>query len=99
MSFMPKSLLRATSLVGLMTMISRVLGLFRDVIIARFFGASLASDAFFVAFRIPNFFRRLFAEGAFSQAFIPVLTEYKENEGGNEPGDLLGAVYGILLLG
>jgi putative peptidoglycan lipid II flippase len=61
-----------------MTLLSRLLGFVRDVIIARFFGADSGTDAFFVAFKIPNFLRRLFAEGAFSQAFIPVLAEYKE---------------------
>ncbi len=61
-----------------MTLISRLLGFVRDVVIARFFGADSGTDAFFVAFKIPNFLRRLFAEGAFSQAFIPVLAEYKE---------------------
>ena len=55
-----------------MTFLSRILGLVRDFIIARYFGANDLSDAFLVAFRIPNFFRRLFAEGAFSQAFIPI---------------------------
>ncbi len=61
-----------------MTLISRLLGFVRDVVIARFFGADSGTDAFFVAFKIPNFLRRLFAEGAFAQAFIPVLAEYKE---------------------
>ena len=58
-------------------MLSRVLGLVRDVVVAGYFGASGASDAFFVAFKIPNFLRRLFAEGAFAQAFVPVLSEYR----------------------
>ena len=70
-------LLRSSALVGSMTMTSRVLGLLRDVAIATFVGASANADAFFVAFKIPNFLRRLFAEGAFSQAFIPVLADYK----------------------
>jgi len=61
-----------------MTMLSRVLGLVRDVVIAAFVGASANADAFFVAFKIPNFLRRLFAEGAFAQAFVPVLADYKE---------------------
>ena len=60
-----------------MTMISRILGFVRDMVIARLFGAGSGADAFFVAFHIPNFWRRLFAEGAFSQAFVPVLSEYK----------------------
>ncbi|MDH5171782.1 MAG: murein biosynthesis integral membrane protein MurJ, partial [Gammaproteobacteria bacterium] len=71
-------LLRASATVGSMTMLSRVLGLVRDVVIAAFVGASANADAFFVAFRIPNFLRRLFAEGAFSQAFVPVLADYKQ---------------------
>jgi putative peptidoglycan lipid II flippase len=61
-----------------MTMLSRVLGLVRDIVIAAFVGASANADAFFVAFKIPNFLRRLFAEGAFAQAFVPVLADYKE---------------------
>ncbi|MEW5755167.1 MAG: murein biosynthesis integral membrane protein MurJ [Pseudomonadota bacterium] len=64
-----------------MTLISRILGLVRDIVIARFFAVGGATDAFFVAFKIPNFFRRLFAEGAFSQAFVPVLSEYREKRG------------------
>jgi putative peptidoglycan lipid II flippase len=64
-----------------MTMISRILGFVRDMLFARLFGADSGTDAFFVAFKIPNFLRRLFAEGAFSQAFVPVLSEYKEQGG------------------
>ena len=63
-----------------MTLISRVLGLVRDVIIANVMGAGASADVFFFANKIPNFFRRLFAEGAFSQAFVPVLAEYQEKE-------------------
>ena len=72
------SMLRSSFVVASMTMISRVLGLARDVVLARFIGAGGDADAFFLAFKIPNFFRRLFAEGAFSQAFVPVLSEYRE---------------------
>ncbi|HZW21435.1 murein biosynthesis integral membrane protein MurJ [Noviherbaspirillum sp.] len=64
-----------------MTMLSRVTGLLRELLIARAFGASAYTDAFFVAFRIPNLLRRLFAEGAFSQAFVPILAEYKNQKG------------------
>ena len=71
-------LYRSGLVVSGLTMISRVLGLARDICIANFFGSGVATDAFILAFRIPNLFRRLFAEGAFSQAFVPVLTEYKE---------------------
>ena len=60
-----------------MTSVSRLFGLIRDIVIARLFGPGLGVDVFIVAFRIPNFLRRLFAEGGFSQAFVPVLSEYK----------------------
>ena len=69
------NLLRALAAVSSLTMVSRVLGYVRDFLIARVFGAGLATDAFFVAFKIPNLLRRMFAEGAFSQAFVPVLVE------------------------
>ena len=68
------ALWRSTFIFSAMTMISRVLGLIRDMVLLNVFGAGGVFDTFVVAFRIPNFFRRLFAEGAFSQAFIPVLT-------------------------
>lgn len=71
-------LLRSSAVVGAMTMISRVLGLVRDVVFAVFIGAAGGADAFFVAFKIPNFLRRLFAEGAFAQAFVPVLSELRQ---------------------
>src|SRR5690625_5974184 len=61
-----------------MTFLSRILGLIRDIVLARLIGASPLADAFFVAFKIPNFLRRLFAEGAFSQAFVAVLSEYRQ---------------------
>ena len=83
-------------------MISRILGFVRDMVIARIFGSSEASDAFFVAFKIPNTLRRLFAEGAFSQAFVPVLTEYKENKSEKALKELINQVagtFGVVLLG
>lgn len=73
------SLLRSTSLVSLMTFLSRIMGFVRDMIIAQLFGAGAGMDAFYVAFKIPNFMRRLFAEGSFSQAFVPVLSEYQHS--------------------
>lgn len=73
-----QSLLRSTSLVSMMTLISRLLGFARDMIVARTFGAHAGMDAFYIAFKIPNFMRRLFSEGAFSQAFVPVLAEYQK---------------------
>ena len=69
---------RSGLIVSSMTMLSRIFGLIRDIVLARILGAGNDADAFFVAFKIPNFFRRLFAEGAFSQAFVPVLSEYRE---------------------
>lgn len=74
---MGQALLRRTTVVGGMTLISRVLGFVRDVVLAAIFGADGQLDAFLVAFKLPNFLRRLFAEGAFSQAFVPVLASYR----------------------
>lgn len=79
-----------------MTLISRILGFARDVVIARLFGAASGADAFFVAFRIPNFWRRLFAEGSFSQAFVPILTEYKTQRSHAEVQTLADHVTGTL---
>ncbi len=76
---MDKSFLKSASVVTVMTFLSRLLGLVRDYVIARYFGANGLTDAFLVAFRIPNFLRRLFGEGAFSQAFVPILSEVKAN--------------------
>lgn len=88
--------MRSTLLVGQMTLISRILGLARDAVIAGVYGASAATDAFFVAFKIPNLFRRLFAEGAFAQAFVPVLAAWKTERSPAEVRELLGAVGGVL---
>jgi putative peptidoglycan lipid II flippase len=74
------NMLRALATVSSMTLLSRILGFVRDFFIARVFGAGLATDAFFVAFRIPNLLRRMFAEGAFSQAFVPILAEVRNRE-------------------
>ena len=82
-----------------MTLISRVLGLIRDVVIANVMGAGVAADVFFFANKIPNFLRRLFAEGAFAQAFVPVLSEYHEKDGGKlgpETRQLIAQVSGTL---
>ena len=78
-------------------MASRVFGFVRDVVIAQAFGASAGADAFFVAFRIPNFLRRLFAEGAFAQAFVPVLSEYRANREIADVRDLASHVSGALI--
>ena len=71
------NLLSSTSVFGFYTLISRVLGYFRDILIAIFLGTSIYADAFFVAFRLPNTFRRLFAEGTFNAAFIPSYSDAK----------------------
>src|SRR5574344_486415 len=78
------------------TFFSRVLGLIRDIFIAHLLGAGLCADVFFFSNRIPNFFRRLFAEGAFSQAFIPLMTEFKEHKSDAELNDLLSKTTGTL---
>jgi putative peptidoglycan lipid II flippase len=75
------NLLKTLAAISSMTMLSRVTGLLRESLFARAFGASAYTDAFIVAFRLPNLLRRLFAEGAFSQAFVPILTEYKSQQG------------------
>jgi putative peptidoglycan lipid II flippase len=81
-----------------MTLVSRILGFVRDTVIARAFGAGVATDAFFVAFKIPNLLRRLFAEGAFSQAFVPILAEYKNRRGEAATRLLVDHVSGLLAL-
>lgn len=89
-------LLRSTAVFSGLTMVSRVLGFVRDMVFANLFGAGAATDAFFVAFKIPNFLRRLFAEGAFSQAFVPVLSEYKTQRSKAEVRLLVAHVSGTL---
>ncbi len=93
---MSRKLVKSTAIVGVMTLISRVLGLLRDMVFARF-GIDAGMDAFFVAFKIPNFMRRLFAEGAFSQAFVPVLSQYKTQREHAEVKALVDRVAGTLL--
>lgn len=93
---MSRKLLQSTAVIGAMTMISRVLGFVRDVLLARLFGAGAATDAFFVVFKIPNFLRRLFAEGAFQQAFVPVLSEYREKNSRAELKSFVDHMFGTL---
>ena len=90
------NLLRALATISGMTMLSRITGLIRENLMARIFGASAATDAFFVAFRIPNLLRRLFAEGAFSQAFVPILGEFKAQRGADETKFLVDRVATVL---
>lgn len=93
---MSKKLLKSGLIVSVMTLISRVLGLIRDVVIAQFMGAGTGADVFFFANKIPNFLRRLFAEGAFAQAFIPVLTEVHEKQGEDAMRDFIAKAAGTL---
>ncbi|MGN8157180.1 murein biosynthesis integral membrane protein MurJ [Salinisphaera sp. RV14] len=93
---MASSLARSTSVVGAMTFCSRILGFVRDVTLAVMFGAGPAMDAFLVAFKIPNFLRRLFAEGAFAQSFVPVLSSTRNQESGDDVKALVSAVAGTL---
>ena len=92
------NLLRALATVSSLTVVSRILGFARDFFIARVFGAGLATDAFFVAFRIPNLLRRLFAEGAFSQAFVPILAEVRGRESAEQTRTLVDCVSTALFL-
>ena len=91
------SIAKSSFIVGGMTFISRISGFIRDIIFANIFGASSNTDAFFVAFKIPNFFRRLFAEGAFIQSFVPILNEYKTTKP-SEVKKLISYVQGNLAL-
>lgn len=92
------NLIKSLATVSSMTLLSRVLGFVRDAVIARVFGAGLMTDAFFVAFKIPNLLRRLFAEGAFAQAFVPILGEYKNRRGDAATRALVDHVAGLLTL-
>ena len=91
------SLIRSVFSFGSMTLVSRILGLVRDIVIARWFGANAVTDAFFAVFKIPNFLRRLFAEGSFSLAFVPVLSEYKVKGDHEALRSLIDATTGVLL--
>ncbi len=95
---MKNKLLKSTTLVSGMTLISRIIGFVRDMVLASIFGASGGYDAFLLAFKIPNFMRRLFAEGAFSQAFVPVLSEYRTSEETPRIKMLINKVFGSLSL-
>lgn len=93
---MSKTLVKSTSSVVFMTVISRIFGFVRDMVTASVFGASAAFDAFSIAFRIPNFMRRLFAEGSFSQAFVPILSQYQKQKSNTEIKAFVSAMAGTL---
>jgi len=92
------NLLRAASTISLFTLASRITGLVRDVVISSVFGAGAAFDAFNVAFRIPNLLRRLFGEGAFSQAFVPMLARTRAADGDERTSELVDAVATVLFV-
>ena len=83
------SIFRNAAVISAMTLLSRITGLIRDILIARVFGVSGDTDAYYVAFRLPNLLRRLFAEGAFQQAFVPMLADVKSNRSAEETSLLL----------
>ncbi|MFQ5608883.1 MAG: murein biosynthesis integral membrane protein MurJ [Woeseiaceae bacterium] len=93
-----RKLIGKTSIVSGMTLLSRILGLVRDIVFARFFGASLVMDAFLVANRIPNMLRRFFAEGAFAQGFVPVMARYRENHSHEQAREFVDAVAGTFAI-
>lgn len=95
---MRKNLLKSSYVVASMTILSRIVGLVREIVFANFFGASAGMDAFLVAFRIPNFMRRLFAEGAFSQAFVPILSEYRQLRSEQDAHIFINRMAGMLSL-
>ncbi len=91
-------LLKSLLIVSTMTIFSRLLGFARDAIIAHIFGVSLATDAFFLAFKMPNLLRRIFAEGAFSQAFMPIMIEYKNQKNTQSTRTFIASVSGLLII-
>jgi putative peptidoglycan lipid II flippase len=95
---MSKALVKSTFVVVSMTVISRIFGFLRDMVTAAMFGASAQFDAFTVAFRIPNLMRRLFAEGSFSQAFVPILAYYQKQKSDQEVRSFLSAMSGTLAI-
>src|SRR5215470_6433612 len=88
------AIVKNTTLVGALTLLSRITGLAREMVYAQVFGASALMDAFLVAFKIPNFLRRLFAEGAFSQGFVPVISEYRHKRSLGQTRELVSGVAG-----
>lgn len=93
-----KKITKAAGMIGMATFLSRILGLVRDIVLANSFGAKMAADAFYAAYRIPNLLRELFAEGSMSAGFIPVFTEYLTKRSRAEAKDLARAIFTILLL-
>ena len=93
-----KGILRSTSMMSLGTLASRVLGFVRDIIFARFFGTAAGADAFVVAFRLPNLFRRLFSEGAFNASFVPIFAKLKQQNERQAQGFAGEVLVGMLII-
>ena len=92
------NLLRTLASISSLTLLSRILGFVRDILMARIFGAGMANEAFVIAYRLPNLLRRMFAEGAFSQAFVPIFSEYKSRRGHDETKLLVDHVVTLLAI-
>ncbi|MBE5691599.1 MAG: lipid II flippase MurJ, partial [Sutterella sp.] len=92
------SLIKSAATISGLTLLSRITGVVRDMLIARYFGATAETDAFYVAFRLPNMLRRLFAEGAFQQAFVPMLSEVREKEPEEGEKRFIDNVFTVLAL-
>lgn len=90
--------LKLLGMIGSITFCSRILGFIRDTVIVRFFGADTTTDAFFIAFKLPNLLRKIFAEGAFSQTFIPILSDYKNKKNKKTLKNFIANVSGLLIL-
>src|SRR5512138_3756767 len=93
-----KQIVRAAGVLGAATILSRIMGMLRDMVVSRLFGAGLATDAFFAAFQIPNMLRRFFAEGALTSAFVPTFTEVYNQKGEEEARELANACFTLLTI-
>ena len=91
-----RNIARAAGVLGFATVISRIMGMVRDMAVSRLFGAGLATDAFFAAFQIPNMLRRFFAEGALTSAFVPIFSEYYTKQGKEEARELANICFSVL---
>ena len=89
---------KIVSIIGSLTLVSRILGYVRDLLIARFLGAGLISDAFFVSFKLPNLFRRLFAEGSLNSAFIPVVSGIQSKFGNKKSDEFFSTIFFTVLI-
>jgi len=93
-----RGILKATGVLGSATMLSRIMGMVRDMVVARLFGAGMATDAFFAAFQIPNLLRRFFAEGALTAAFVPTFSETLVQEGEERARELANICFTLLTM-